>query len=233
VSTVKFLLDRKANVQAKNSDGCSPLHHATWSGHADVVRLLVNAGADVDAKAFDEDETPLQQTAWHGHHSCVELLLKAEAEVNLQNAVGHTALHQAASNGHESVVRLLLEYEADPQIVDKHGQTARVLAEANEHGTTASMLKDRETALGAFSEGTRTPVDLPCLDEAVATKLGVDAMVSTVQPHQAAGFFVPEKITTVKDGKQKFYYMKSGSNEEMFESKSIGFLFIGIVTKFT
>jgi ankyrin repeat protein len=233
VPTVKFLLDREASVQVKNSDGSTPLHHAVWSGQADVVQLLVKAGADVDAKAFDEDETPLQQAAWHGHHSCVELLLKAKAEVDMQNAVGHTALHQAASNGHESVVRLLLEYEADPQIIDKHGQTARALAEANEHETTAFILKERMAALEAFSEGTRTPVDLPCLDEAVAAALGVDPMISTVQPHQAPGFFVPEKITTVKDGKQKFYYMKSGGNKEMFESRSlIGFLFISIVTKF-
>lgn len=217
-STVRFLLLRKAEVNVKNSDGSTPLHHATWSGYSIVVQQLLEAGANVNAKAYDEDETPLQQAAWRGHLAAADLLLKAHADVNMRNTVGQTALHLAASNGQEEVIRLLLEYGADPFIIDKHGQSARALADANDHEDTAILLKTWEAELIAFSEGTATPVDLPMLDIAVAEALGVDPLVSTVQPHQAAGFFVPEKITTFVDGKQKLYYMKSGTNKEMFES---------------
>jgi hypothetical protein len=64
-----------------------------------------------------------------------------------------------------------------------------------------------------------TPVEHSSLDVAVAEALGIDPTLSIVQPHQAAGFFVPEKITALVDEKEKYFYMKSGSNKEMFESK--------------
>jgi hypothetical protein len=76
----------------------------------------------------------------------------------------------------------------------------------------------KEAELGAFSQGIKTPAELALVDIAVAKALGIDPTVSTVQPHQAAGFFVPEKITTIVDGKEKYFYMKSGDKKEMFES---------------
>ncbi|KAF2033224.1 fructosamine-3-kinase [Setomelanomma holmii] len=51
--------------------------------------------------------------------------------------------------------------------------------------------------------------------------LEVDYRTATVQPHQAAGFFVPKKITTNVKSTKKYYYMKSGTKQEMFESEYI------------
>ena len=217
-AAVEFLLRNKANINSRTKSGATPLHHATWSGHSDVAEKLIAAGAEVDAKD-EEGETPLQQAAWRGHASVVEKLLAKEVNVDLTNSVGHTALHQAAFSGQEDAVRLLLEAGADPTLLDKHGQSARALAEANEHDTTASLIRTKELELSAFSEGTTTPVGQEPLDLAVAEALSIDPTLSTVQPHQAPGFFVPEKITTIRDGSLKYYYMKSGSNKEMFESR--------------
>ena len=222
LNTVKFLLQCEADVRVRNADGSTALHHATWSGHAEVVNVLLDAGADVNAKAFDEGETPLQQASWRGHLSCIELLLAANADVNMQNVAGHTALHHAASNGHDQTLLLLLDHGSNPKVVDKHGQTARALAEANEHETTVAILEAKEMELDHCSEGTVTPVDLPLLDINVAEALGVDPGSSSVQPHQAAGFFVPEKITAYLNGRKKYFYMKSGDKQEMFESKFSG-----------
>ncbi|OBT55313.1 hypothetical protein VE04_04045 [Pseudogymnoascus sp. 24MN13] len=221
LDTVKLLLKSGANANVGNAYNSTALHNAVWSGHDEIVGLLLEAEADVDAKAHDERETPLQQAAWRGHLSCVQLLLEKEADVNMQNVAGHTALHHAASNGHDKVTLLLLEYGADLRIVDKHGQTANALAEANGHSTTASILKEKELEANTYSSGTLTLVDLPLVDINVAEALGIDPRSSTVEPHQAPGFFVPEKITANVYGKKKYFYMKSGENQEMFESEYI------------
>lgn len=216
-AAVEFLLQNNANVNSRNNVGTTALHHATWSGHSNVAEMLIAAGAEVDSKD-EEGETPLQQAAWRGHALVIEKLLAANVEINMTNNVGHTALHQAGSSGQEDVVQLLLEAGADPTLLDKHGQSARALAEANEHDITAGLLKEKELELMAFSERTTTPVGQTLLDVAVAEALSINPTLSTVQPHQAAGFFVPQKITTLVDGKSKHFYMKSGSNKEMFES---------------
>ena len=219
IEAIRFLLRRGANVHARNGEGTTALHHATWSGHAKVVEILLEAGAEVNAKD-DEGETPLQQAAWRGHSLATQALLAMhDVDVNMTNNVGHTALHQASSSGQESVVHLLLNAGADPTILDKHGQSARALAEANEHDSVAAVIKQHSRDLDTFSRSTTPPVDQRPLDPAVAEALFLDPTLSTVEPHQAAGFFVPEKITTFVDGKVKYFYMKSGSNREMFESE--------------
>lgn len=217
---VRFLLKQKVNFHARNSDGSTPLHHAAWSGQLEVAKMLLAEGAEVDAED-DEGETPLQQAAWRGHILTTKALLDAHGDIDKTNSVGHTALHQAASSGEEEVITMLLSRGADPTLVDKHGQTARALAEANEHEAAASLLKDREKELTVISTRTSTLIDKHNLDEAVADALGIDPTISIVQPHQAAGFFVPEKITTTVHEKEKMFYMKSGSNKEMFESKPV------------
>ena len=218
---MKFLLRHTADIHAQNQYGATALHNATWSGHAEVVEILLNAGADVNAKD-DEGETPLQQAAWRGHVSATQALLaKDEIDVNMTNSVGHTALHQAGSSGQKDIVRLLLKAGADPTLLDKHGQSAQALAEANEHDLVADILKQHGRELSTFSRSTTPPVDERQLDIAVANALSINPALSTVEPHQAAGFFVPERIRTVVDGRSKEFYMKSGSNEEMFESEFI------------
>ena len=218
IAAVDFLLQKNAEVNSRNKVGTTALHNASWSGHAGVAGMLVAAGAETNAKD-EEGETPLQQAAWRGHASAIEVLLAAKVEINMTNNVGHTALHQAGSSGQEDVVQLLLRAGADPTLLDKHGQSARALAEANEHDITAGILEAKELDLSGLSERTAvTPVGQTPLDVAVAEALSIDATLSTVQPYQAAGFFVPQKITTILNGKSKYFYMKSGSNKEMFES---------------
>ena len=218
-AAVEFLLMQGAAVDARQNAGATPLHQASWTGHAQIAKLLIQAGANTGSKD-DESETPLQQAAWRGHVGTIEVLLDADVEVDMTNAVGHTALHQAASSGKQDAVRILLKHGADPTILDRHGQSARALAEVNEHDYTAGLLKAAERELAFHSTGTATPLDLPTVDPAVADTLGI-SRDATVQSHQAEGFFKPEKITITMNGKRKFFYMKSGSNAEMFESEYI------------
>ena len=60
-----------------------PLHLAAEEGHTGAVELLLNAGADVNARTFLEKRTPLHRAAMFGNPAAVDLLLKAGADVDL------------------------------------------------------------------------------------------------------------------------------------------------------
>ncbi|KAL9096282.1 MAG: hypothetical protein Q9165_001279 [Trypethelium subeluteriae] len=107
--------DNAIDVDLKNSDGRSPLSYAAEGGHEQVVKLLVNEGADVNAVTQSgRYQTALIAASARGHEQVVKLLLEKGAEVNAQGG-GHfgTALQAASECGHEQVVKLLLEKGAD------------------------------------------------------------------------------------------------------------------------
>ena len=86
----------------------SALMYASKKGHATRVKLLLNAGADVNLKDRD-NMTALMYSATNGYDDCVELLLKAGADVNTKDRNDMTALALATSNGHAGCVKLLQE----------------------------------------------------------------------------------------------------------------------------
>ena len=103
------------------------LLEAARDGHAEVVRLLLAAGADVNAQN-QFGYTALMGAAFHGHFEVVRLLLAAGADVNTQDQGGSTALILAAINGHAEVVRLLLAAGANVNLQNQAGRTALMWA---------------------------------------------------------------------------------------------------------
>ncbi len=90
-------------------NGWSALMYAAWAGDAEMVGLLINAGADVNIRAkHSKDETALMVASEAGHPEIVELLIDAGADVN---AVGdkHTALVYAVEYGKLDVIKVLIE----------------------------------------------------------------------------------------------------------------------------
>jgi ankyrin repeat protein len=87
----RLLLDKGAQLEAKNSTGSTPLLWAAYRGHVEIVRLLCDRGADVEARNNNGDR-PLQ-SAMHGHISVVkELIEERNAEINARDNGGRTAL---------------------------------------------------------------------------------------------------------------------------------------------
>ena len=106
LSSVKALLDDKADVNAKNNHGGTALMAASSHGHKEIVELLLAKGADVNYKT-DRGYTALTSASYNGHKEVVELLLDKGA-VNRG-----AALVIASQNGHKEVVELLLAKGAD------------------------------------------------------------------------------------------------------------------------
>jgi len=89
-----------------------PIYYASLLGLEEIVRLLLDKGADVNAQG-GEYGNALQAAASNGHEGIVRLLLDEGADVNAQGGFYGNALQVAAYEGHEGIVRLLLNEGAD------------------------------------------------------------------------------------------------------------------------
>ncbi|MEV7404551.1 ankyrin repeat domain-containing protein [Streptomyces sp. NPDC091267] len=124
VTSVARQLERGAAVDAPDSRGRTALDVAAGQGHAGVVRLLVDAGADPEQRAGEHKEsTPLCLAAIRGHTAVVGALLDAGARTGAQGRMGFVPLVLAATAGnagYPETVDLLLDRGADVDAVMKH-----------------------------------------------------------------------------------------------------------------
>jgi len=113
---------------------CTASHLAAWKGNTNMLRILLDLGADVNWKNPGWNETPLYWAALYGKRESAALLIERGADLNARLADGTTALATAAHFGHQNVVALLLEKGADTSFRNTRGLTAAELA--NELGYT-------------------------------------------------------------------------------------------------
>ena len=112
------------NVNYQNSDGWSPLHVAACKGHANIIRLLHQAGAEL-APRTKFGFTPLHWASYRGQRECVQLLLLLGAEIDALYPNKWTALHWASAKGRNDIAKLLIECGAETELKCKKGLTAR------------------------------------------------------------------------------------------------------------
>jgi len=118
------------DVNSRNDIGLACLHIACQHGHLEVVKLLLDHRAAVNAMTFDGRRlTALHFASQNGHHEIAKLLLKFKADVNATTYFSaDTALHFASRNGHKDVVKLLLAHKADTSAKTFDGKKAIDLA---------------------------------------------------------------------------------------------------------
>jgi len=112
LKTVQVLLDRGANVKAKDHQGQTALTMAAGSGHTQTVMILLESGADANA-TDKQGRTALMIAASSGHTQTVELLLRAQVKINAKDKQDHTALMVASQKGHSHIAQLLKQAGAE------------------------------------------------------------------------------------------------------------------------
>lgn len=117
---VKTLLDKRADVNAKDSEGMTAVMMASGGDHLEVLNLLVERGGDIHVKGI-KGRTALFVANATGSAQTVKLLLDKGADVNVRLENGVASLIAAAGGGHGGVVRLLLETGADLNIQARNG----------------------------------------------------------------------------------------------------------------
>jgi uncharacterized protein YjlB len=125
--------------------GRTLLSFAAGEGHDDIVRLLLEKGAEIEVKDGKYGYTPLLLATGTGHEAVVKLLLEKGAEIEVKGrSYGYTPLVWAAGNGHEAVVKLLLEKGAEIEVkAGSFGYTPLLLATGTGHEAVVKLLLEK------------------------------------------------------------------------------------------
>ncbi len=144
----------------------SLLHQAARRGDLELVRSLVERGAD--PKAGDENDwTPLEEAARNGHLEVVRFLVEHGARLRpvapgSTLLPGSTPLHEAALGGHLDVVSFLVEHGADPNVLNIFRQTPLHFAAYYCALDVVRFLLRHGADPNAWDDKKMTPLDRAC-----------------------------------------------------------------------
>lgn len=104
---VQLLVDAGVDLEERvGLNQGTALHAACRSGHTVIVKLLIDAGANVNA-SDKTGATPLFHAAGSGHIGCIRALIDADADASIRDKQGYTALRVARQQGHHAAAGLL------------------------------------------------------------------------------------------------------------------------------
>ncbi len=150
-SALKALLKTKADVNAAQPDGATPLAWAIYLDDTEAAELLLAAGAKVNT-ADEYGETPLTLACNNGNATLVKKLIASGADANAVRWDGSSALMLAANSGNVEIVKLLIERGANLNAAEKkRNQTALMWAAAEGHSEVVRLLIERGADAKAIS----------------------------------------------------------------------------------
>src|SRR5262245_23009646 len=151
IATVRTLLKQKADPNAADVDGTTPLIWAAHNGDAETGKLLIAAGANVKA-TNRYGVNALVEAATIGDVAMIEALLKAGADPNSTYAAGETPLMLAARTGNLNAVKLLIDRGANVNGADEFkGYTPLMFAATENQPDVAKLLIDHGADVNAPS----------------------------------------------------------------------------------
>lgn len=152
---------RLFSLEEKGGFGRTALYLAVEGGHEEVVRMLLDKGADLESKhecARDDGCTALYEAATLGHESVTRLLLHAGADIEMKSGSGETALHGATMSGHKLIVQLLLENGADIEAGTYQKMTPLHNAAWGGHDVVVQLLLENGADIEAKTYDKMTPL---------------------------------------------------------------------------
>ncbi|XP_026203194.1 histone-lysine N-methyltransferase EHMT2 [Anabas testudineus] len=179
---VKMLLETgQVDVNAQDNGGWTPIIWAAEHKHVDVIKVLLNRGADVTINdksllSLQELNVCLHWAAYAGNVDIAELVLNAGCALSSVNMHGDTPLHIAAREGYLECVTLFLSRGADIDIMNREGDTPLTLARPDtpvwvalqinrklRRGITNRMLRTERIICSDIAQGYEN-VPIPCVN---------------------------------------------------------------------
>ncbi|KAJ0400753.1 hypothetical protein P43SY_005474 [Pythium insidiosum] len=137
LDTIRDLLSRGCDPNAKDGSGWSAIHYAADFGQLGALETIIGTITELRSKSSNPSFppeldcnlrdgcgwTPLMCAAANGHVDIIAKLLPNGADANAASAEGRTALHWAATRGMVHSVELLLDHGASTDAIDRVGWT--------------------------------------------------------------------------------------------------------------
>merc|ERR1711988_26739 len=145
--------------------GSTPLHKAAFQGDADILQMIIDAGADLDA-VDHESATALHKGAFKGNTAVIRTLLDRGAKLDVRDAQGGTALYNACYNGYVKSVEMLLQTRDKAEVhkminlPDEKGRGPLHAAACFGHWEVTSLLVKNDASLDLQDEDGMTPLHL-------------------------------------------------------------------------
>ena len=122
--TMKMLLDRGANIEAKGMYNFTPLLLSAQEGQVHAARLLLDWGANIEAKSVHQT-TQLLIACKYGHMEVITLLVDRDASLDAVNVYQRNCMHFAAFNGRFDLCLYLINVKGfDPAVLTSKGYSA-------------------------------------------------------------------------------------------------------------
>ena len=147
ITITELLIEKGADIEAKDDDGINALVYASTYNNEEMVKFLLEKGADANTVCEIENEhtdiasTPLMNAAYRGNTNIINMLLENGADINYTTDFGMTALMMAASFNQFEAAKVLLENNADTSITDEYGRTALDLAKSEDYKDIVELLE--------------------------------------------------------------------------------------------
>lgn len=157
---VELLLQKGAEIDARNRWGETALCCAVQGNYKVMVQLLIKAGANIEHNHVFNGNTPLSLAAAKGYVDIATQLIKSKAKTEARNSGDKTPLMLAAEEGHKDMVVLLLKKGCNMEATNEEGETPLLLAVDNNHTDVVIRLLEKGCNLEAKDIEGMTPLML-------------------------------------------------------------------------
>lgn len=131
IKTVTYLLQSKADIQATNNQGFTPLHVAAQVGNYALARLLIEAQADIHS-CTRHNIQPIHAAAWNNNPQVMQLFLDNGINpITRVNTNNNSPLHCAAQKGNPAIVHVLATHEYKQLLKNPEQVRVRILSIAD------------------------------------------------------------------------------------------------------
>ena len=160
IPLIKMLLKAGANPNFEKTYGNrTALHVAISKADLNMMRLLLNAKADVDIRG-DYRQTALHLAVNKKHLGMVNLLLKYHPSINVLDQTGNSALHDAVISKNLPIVTRLLQAGAQPNTVNNQGETPLTDALTLRKAQIAKQLVIKGAKVNVLNNKQQSPYDI-------------------------------------------------------------------------